>query len=698
MSALDYLNQLTKKLSSIRHRSGVVLNLNEEEQSLLLDRYIESQQFTAQQVAALGSTVKFKNNGLVLNYNQGQQLLGREVSMLVVDCHDGFDANSFTAALGALIGGGLVFIINFEALPDSNSKVWLDKHLQSWTRIDDVHSVCEILSAFEFSADTHFSFDEATDDQVNAINSIKRVLSGHRKRPLVINANRGRGKTASLGMAAIELMVEKRCHIIVTAPARKSIEPMFTHIASKFPQLSSSLHWVKQNKSDWQLSNGSTLSFMAPDDLLLNRPNADLLLVDEAAALPLSSLQAMVSLYHRCVFSTTIHGYEGCGRGFTLKFMAWLDEHRPGWKQIELTQPIRWNEHDPLELWLFNTFLLDADKEVASLSCLVNPEDVELVSVQKHELLANPNLFHDIFGLLVNAHYQTSPNDLTQVLDDETIDVIQIQSQGIMVGCLLLNFEGGLDDQTIMDIQLGKRRPKGQLAASYLANHLALSEPAQQHSARVMRIAISPSYQGQGIGSKTLHLLKAHLNKKVDFISVSFGATSDLVNFWGDAFQTVSLGTKRDTASGCYSVFMVCGLSEVSSEWVEQASNAFISNLQISLPFLYPHFDSQCLLSICRTLNRANNVDKSVEMPILVAHYARGGNSYESVLGALYVYLWNLLIHADVQISENTPCVLEKVLFNKSWHEVSHKYNLNGRKETELYIRQFLLSKLDGIR
>lgn len=707
MPALTYLKKLTKQLVNARHRQGVVVDLNPDDQSILFNAYIEEQDLASFQIAILGGGLqldaKFKHQTLSLTYKQGQQLLGREISMLIVDCCDGFDANSFSAALGALVGGGIVFLINFDQLKSTNSKTWLARHLQFWSKIQSLDIVENIsfVDNVQPASNDHHNF--CTTDQQCAIRAVKKVVSGHRKRPLVITANRGRGKTSCLGMAAAELMFESSCHIIVTAPSPKSVKPLFEHVQTRLNQLSDNheyvkspnerLSWVKQTSTLWQLSNGAQLQFCAPDDLLLNRPNTDLLLVDEAAALPLASLQQMVGSYHRAVFSSTTHGYEGCGRGFTLKFTAWLNQCRPGWKQVELSTPIRWNQNDPLEAWLFNTLLLDADSQRTATETVIG--NIQLCSVSKHQLLDDPNRLRDIFGLLVHAHYQTSPNDLIQILDDENIEVLQIFNSDHVVGCLLLNMEGGLDDSLIVDIQTGKRRPKGHLSASYLCNHIGIAEAAQQTSARVMRIAIEPNLQGHAIGTRSLELLKLYLDQRVDYISVSFGATAELIRFWSHHFKTVSLGTHRDQASGCYSAFMLSALNDNSKQWIEAASQDFISGLKTSLPVIYQLLDTACLVAL---LYSVKSKSPFMQTPIsnLALNYAHGGNSYETAFPWLHQYIWNITYTITCTSEPVVPFfVLDKILFNKSWQQVAECYGFTGRKQVEVALRDFLLTSFN---
>ena len=250
-------------------------------------------------------------------------------------------------------------------------------------------------------------------------------------------------------------------------------------------------------------------------------------------------LKSMAGSYHRMVFSTTVHGYEGSGRGFGIKFEAWLSEHRPGWKGYKLEQPIRWNNNDPLERWLFDCFLLGEDA-CPSESVVDESEDfsdnalnqLSLVELSKADCLVNPNRLQQCFSLLVDAHYQTSPNDLMQFLDNPAIHLFAAWQQDECLGCMLVTEEGGLDKELIAQVQVGKRRPQGHLAPVLLANQLGSVEAATSRCLRVMRIAVSIRHQGLGIGRWMLGQLseQAVRTEQVDYLATSFGATLSLIH------------------------------------------------------------------------------------------------------------------------------------------------------------------------
>ncbi|HCH00583.1 MAG TPA: hypothetical protein DEV85_01655 [Vibrio sp.] len=720
MSALNYLTTLSARLRLVNQRVAVQLQLNDADAHQLLTRFIEQQNIDITRTAWLGGNQPLLGCAHYTS-KQGQRLLGQEVELLVVDFSQvldssSFDANSFNAALGALVGGGILFIINFESLDNSYQSQWLAQHFKRWPCIDN-------LSADDLSlADVEFNHVAVTpnryDQQAEVVAAIEKVVTGHRRRPLVLNANRGRGKTASLGIAAAKLMSQRVMKIVITAPSINALNPFFEFADKSVGQLT----WLSQTRTEWHLSNGSQLRFIAPDELNISEVDADLVLVDEAAALPLPMLTNFVNRFHRLVFSSTIHGYEGCGRGFSIKFMQWLNQHRPGWKHVELTQPIRWAVNDPLENWSFETFLLNADESVSEFNLPtfnfpsndVNAESLELSQldlslVSKQQLVKNSELFRSIFGLLVTAHYQTTPNDVMQVLASDEIQVYQISylnkdslEKPKVIGCLLVSMEGGLDSQLIKDIQLGARRPKGHLAAAYLTNHLAMNQPAEQTSVRIMRIAVDPTWQGNGVGSLALQKLQQQLTSvdvasSFDFISVSFGATAELINLWKKYFQLVSIGTRRDHASGCYSAFMVQALSERARHWVEPAALSCFDNFQRVLPLQYQYIEHETLASL---LFQQNQDSTQFLLSPMLSNFALGGNSFESVVPWYSQFVIEYLSQvnpfselASQQSkldSDGISVVIDKVLLFHSWQAVAAKHKLAGRKQVEQQLRQWL--------
>ncbi|PIW78590.1 MAG: hypothetical protein CO000_00910, partial [Piscirickettsiaceae bacterium CG_4_8_14_3_um_filter_44_38] len=82
-----------------------------------------------------------------------------------------------------------------------------------------------------------------THDQQQAIDAIHHLAFGHRKRPVVLTADRGRGKSYTLGLACLRLLAEGKQHITLTAARRSQLESAFQAMeadmqAGLYPHLS----------------------------------------------------------------------------------------------------------------------------------------------------------------------------------------------------------------------------------------------------------------------------------------------------------------------------------------------------------------------------------------------------------------------------------------------------------------------------
>ena len=680
-----FLHTLSDVAQHNDHRYGVVFNGDVDWQNTAISTFLQDK--NAKSIFQIGG-VPF-DDVTHAPVKKGQKLLGRECQILVCDFREQFDANGFSAALGSLVGGGLLLVLppNVNEAEEVGSsgfgQRWLKGHfdkLISVSQANEAGDVTQASNAFPPKQNAEIGLDRFEQQNV-AVELVKKVLSGHRKRPLILTADRGRGKSSTLGIAAAQLLVERHgLDIIVTAPSVKAIEPVFSHAIQR-------LEVIEVVNATHIRHQGGSLRFVAPDDLLKSKPDCDLLLVDEAAAIPIPMLKSMVGIYHRMVFSTTVHGYEGSGRGFGIKFESWLSERRPGWKGFKLEQPIRWNSNDPLEAWLFDCFLLGNDASLTESA--VDEIDgfsadainqLNLVELSKAECLANPEQLQQCFSLLVDAHYQTSPNDLMQFLSNPAIRLYAAWQQDECLGCMLVTEEGGLDSELIAQVQLGKRRPQGHLAPVLLANQFGCIQAATSRCLRVMRIAVSARHQGLGIGCWMLAQLSQQTSQ-ADYLATSFGATSELISFWrGSEFEAVHIGHQRDQASGCHSVLMVKALNLNSQGWINQVQNHF----ERSYCFLV----SGSLVSLETDMVRVL-LPKSVHTVSefetqLVRNYVNGGNSYDAISFSVL----NLILLSNERNIGISDLLIAKVVQQKEWGTCVEQLNLVGRKQAEIQFRK----------
>lgn len=650
----DYFSHLIRCAHQSNHRYGLVLNGDSDWTNSTID--LVKSFYSCSDIVQLGGECKDLHTRYI-SYKNGKTLLGQECALLVCYLSDGFDANSFCAAMGGIRGGGLVLIVpsfNHVALL---GQYWLNAVFSHLINIDQFKPLPKVEDAHLLSP-TPFS------DQTIAVEKIHKVSTGHRKRPFVMTADRGRGKSSALGIAAAQLMKQRQMRILVTAPSLATVAAVFEFAHKNLCGANAKKGQVYDSQS--------SLEFIAPDELLKSQPDCDLLLVDEASAIPVPMLKKMVAHYHRCVFSTTIHGYEGCGRGFTMKFQKWLEKNRPGTSFFHLKQPIRWAENDPLENWLFDAFLLNTELDSLQFS---KGTEIKLEKVNKQDLVNQPSILRECFALLVNAHYQTTPSDLMLLLEEAAIQLYLALSNGSCVGCMMTIDEGGLDNGLIDAIQQGKRRPKGHLVPVTLANHFGISQAAHQHSTRIMRIATHPDAQRLGIGTEMIsQFMQTFVG---DYVSTSFGATKELIQFWAKVgFYPVRIGTQKDHVSGCYSVIMVKG----DVDWLKCAVKCNYQSLHYMLSTLYSDIEVDIIRSL---LVMDNASDGYKEYQAMIRYYSLGGSSFESV--APFLAHWIL---SDTSIAKKaSDLLLRKVLQQKNWHECSKEFSIHGRKQLEHQIR-----------
>ena len=543
---------------------------------------------------------------------KARQFLGREFSAVVYDMHAGLDPDGLGAISGTIRDGGYLLLLApaLHAWRDFRDP-WYAR-IDAWPPREDAfpgHYLdylqklivpgrgLHLVSGQEDDAlplieEPGAATPQSTSDQRKAIAAICHVATGHARRPLVITADRGRGKSAALGFAAAELLGSRQKRILLTAPSRHAVEPVFRHALETLPGA------VMVEKRLLEHPNG-TLEFLPPDALVQRMPAADLLLVDEAAAIPATLLTKLLLASNRIVFSTTVHGYEGTGRGFAIRFRATLDRLRPQWRILTLHDPVRWQAHDPLEAFISRALLFDAEAAAPREFAHASPDDIRLVETGQAELCNDPRLLAQVFGLLVNAHYQTRPFDLRYMLDGRNVRILLAKQGGNVAGVVLSVSEGAFGDQLAEEILAGKRRPQGHLAPQSLALHLQEKGFLECRYERIQRIAVHPELQRAGIGSRMLKWLRSESD--ADLLATSFGATVELLPFWRSCgFSEARIGNSRDAASGSHSLLMLHSLTGRGKVLQQQARERFHELLPLLLPAALRELESDLLCELLK--------------------------------------------------------------------------------------------------
>jgi tRNA(Met) cytidine acetyltransferase len=531
--------------------------------------------------------------------NRRTMRLGDECGLLMVDAWAGLDLDAVGAAAGALRGGGLLVLLTppaaewpgrtdpaagrFATFPHVAADFG-GRSIRHWRRaLDESPAVRRIDGPAGPAAgataprarppqthlpprapDTDLSrVVPVTAEQAAAVEAILTTAAGRARRPLVITADRGRGKSAAMGLAAARLRGAGNPRILLTAPRRTAAEAVLRHAGAPPPRC------------------------LAPDALLAEAPAADLLLVDEAAAIPAPLLERLLTHYPRIVFATTVHGYEGTGRGFDVRFRAVLDRCTPGWRALRLRQPIRWAVDDPLEALINRALLLDAepapDDAVARLVHAAGPAAIETPA--RDRLARDEPLLRQAFGLLVLGHYQTRPSDLRQLLDAPDIGVHLLRTGDAVLAVAVTGREGRLPPGLLAPIFDGRRRPRGHLLPQTLSAHAGLFDAPALGFRRILRIAVHPAARGRGLGRRLVEAVAERAAAEGDdILGVSFGATTGLVRFWRRCgLAPVHIGSRRNAASGVHAAVLLRALTPAGTTLCGHGRRRLLPRLAVLL-------------------------------------------------------------------------------------------------------------------
>ncbi|MDF7648851.1 GNAT family N-acetyltransferase [Erwiniaceae bacterium L1_54_3] len=567
-------------------------------------------------------------------------LLGREFQHAIFDARRGFHAEAFAALAGTLRAGSWLLLLTppwscWATQPDVDSVRWADvaepiatphfiQHLQKLILAD---SQIKLLRQHHPAREPEplnlpAWHCQAPQQQAQILQQLLAMQAG----VAVITAARGRGKSALAGMLA-----QHNQHCLVTAPGKVS-----TQVLAEFA--------------------GEHFHFMAPDAILAVEPfpQAQWLIVDEAAAIPAPLLFQLVQRFPRVLLTTTVQGYEGTGRGFMLRFCASLELVR----YFQLDEPLRWSARDPLEQWLSQALLFEDAADFKS--------EGEMAIFPAGPAQAYHSLEQG-YRLLASAHYRTSPLDLRRMLDAPGMRFWLAGQNENIVGALWLVEEGGMDLQLADAVWAGLRRPRGNLVAQSMAAHAGFAEAATLRSQRMSRIAVQAAQRLSGIG-KALVESAYQQAQDCDFLSVSFGYTDALWQFWQRCgFKLVRIGSQREASSGCYAAMAIRAISPAGEQLQQRAEQRLKRDSQWLGDIIDLTFDKS-------EQDQALNDD---DWSLLVG-FAWAQRPYEASYAVL-----QRLVRTSAQ-----PLLQALLVQKQTLTDVAQQANLSGRKALIQQLRQ----------
>ena len=515
--------------------------------------------------------------------DQINALLGSETMCVFFDAYDAFDERLFAAAAGTIQAGGIL-VLRTPSLAD-----WADKVDRSMSSrfINRVikkirqHQTAVLLepaiandqtshdAAIVIATETPLSkLATGTNrqswhiHQTAMVNRVLEQLQQPEPTTIVIQADRGRGKSALIGRALDTLsdLTRPTRTVTITANQQSACAILLEH-------------------ANALAENHRIIQYLSVEEAL--QTQHDLLVVEEAGNISIPVLTRLTKLSNDIIFATTVQGYEGAGRGFALRFSKQLDRLRPGWQLIKPTQSIRWTDHDPLEAFVNDTLLLDTKLPLLTDLDKITTVNTSVRQINQNELSDNETLLEQIYSLLIQAHYQTTPADLRNMLDKKQLIVFAQYANRVLTGAALVAIEGKISAPIHESIVYKRRRVADQIIPQLLAQCNADPEPLRHGYARIVRIAIHPQLHRRGFGTAMFEQMSSQLARTVSNIGASFGADIPGLSFWlKQGFSPVHYGFKVNARSGLRSACLIAAADQSVALQVKKAGQLLRANLR----------------------------------------------------------------------------------------------------------------------
>ncbi|KAJ2467191.1 N-acetyltransferase 10, partial [Coemansia sp. RSA 2322] len=387
-------------------------------------------------------------------------------------------------------------------------------------------------------------------DQAKAIMTFVDAISEKTLRSTVsLTAGRGRGKSAALGLALAGAIAYGYSNIFVTSPSPENLKTLFQFVFKGFDALGFEEHTdydiVQSTNPEFRdavvrvnvfRKHRQTIQYIQPQDSY-TLSQAELVVIDEAAAIPLPLVKKLMGSY--LVFmASTINGYEGTGRSLSLKLIQQLREQSRGFvsgagaggsmssggrslKEVTLEEPIRYSLGDSTEQWLNKLLCLDATIAPKAVGGCPHPSECELYWVNRDSLFSyhpvSEAFLQRLMALFVASHYKNSPNDL-QLMSDAPAHQVFVLLPPIDPNATSLPeplcavqvcLEGEISRQAVMNALGRGERNEGDLIPWLVAQQYQDEDFASLSGARVVRIATHPDYASMGYGSRALDQLRS---------------------------------------------------------------------------------------------------------------------------------------------------------------------------------------------
>ncbi len=672
-------------------------------------------------------------SGRFVHYKESPSVLGETYSSLLIDFTEGFHPNDLGIIVETIAEGGIIIAISppVHAWNNLISK-WHEELVSEPYSVKDVvprfyrrfiRRTLQAEGIIVFDADKRkvikrYEFRKveesreeikipeeereiskklyklcATQDQVRVLEIFEHFFDRKKERKaVVITADRGRGKSAVLGIVTPYLIwrmykvLKRPVRIMVVAPTPYAVQTFFKFLRKGLVRYGIKFK-VKESNGITTVVNSkfARVEYVVPRRAMVEKDLADIVIVDEAAGIDVPVLWKISEGVKFMIFSTTIHGYEGTGRGFSIRFLRRLErDETVEIVKIHMTEPIRYGKGDPIEKWLYDVLLLDA--QPAEL----NEEDVKAIKegklefefLDKDELFSNEKLLREFFGIYVLAHYRNRPSDIVILADMPNHLAFRVSVNGKTVCSLHVAVEGRIDDETIKKMAEGYK-PRGQVIPDLILKHYWDYDFPKNVGLRVVRIATHPSVMSMGIGSFALRKIVEWAEREdMDWVGSGFGVSPELMRFWiRNGFSPIHITPQRNEVSGEHTLVVIRPLKPHIQSRIEEINADFTRRLIEYLSDELSDLETETAVGLLRSLMKDANVPKpefgKVERRRL-KKYFHGMSLYEYVSDVIRPLVRYYYSRTDkIELSdEEEMLVVGKCLQLRPWRDLGEGFKV----------------------
>ena len=667
-------------------------------------------------------------------YEISERFLGSTFDILIMDLTKDLKPNDLGRLIGIVRGGGLIVLLtpkwdewdNFMTIFKRNLTVpqfpnprhvfikWVKRKLLEHDNIAiydaDNQRILKNFSLLteyienrkkiEYPSESLFPrsiYEQAlTQDQVKVIKLLEILYEKPKKgkkRVIIVTADRGRGKSCAVGIGAVGLIlllskIKPRVRVLVTAPSPSNVQSLM--MLAKQTLDKHGLKYREFRREGYTIElRGDRFSIEYWEPINIPRLRGDIVIVDEAAGISVPMLYRIWEAYDRLVFSTTIHGYEGAGRGFSVRFMSKVkSDPKTVLYQYEMTEPIRYSDKDPIERWQFDTLLLDAEPADLEQNDLkyIEEKQFEYIAYDPSYLFSpdGENELRQLFGIYVLAHYRNEPDDLGMIADapHHIVRAVKLPT-GKIVCALQIAIEGPIERERAIELLKGGKIP-GNIIPDRFLKHQRIIEFADTRGWRIVRIATHPEVQGKGIGTWALsQVLKEARERGLDWVGAGFGVNEQLLRFWvKSSFYTIHISPDRNPVSGEYTVLVIHPLSDRVKEIIKVAVREFKNKLLNSLAINYDDLEievARLMLEQGEAVIAVDNDPRNLFTPIQVDRlwiYCQGPMTFEAaadLMSLIAKIYWLMPRDKRPRLTRAQEYILiGKALQGRSWEDMAH--------------------------